>query len=129
MCGDPLFRVLSQDEWPPESMRNDASIPDEVYNDDAALYSHWMWSVSYIAANRAWAGRRLAKNSQGYLCNAAKDTRVGDRIAVVAGCRMPFILRPVENGTYKIIGHAYVLGLMYGEVMELGIESRRILLS
>jgi len=129
MCSDPLLRALSQEEWPPESMKNDASLPDELYNDDAALFAHWKWSFGYIAGCRAWCGRRLAKNSQGYLCNVDKHTQVGDRIAIVASCRMPFILRPVEKDRYKIVGHAYVLGLMYGEVMELGIEPRRIVLS
>jgi hypothetical protein len=42
---------------------------------------------------------------------------------------MPFILTLMENDRYKIVGHAYVLGLTYGEVMELGIKLRRILLS
>jgi hypothetical protein len=40
MCADPLFRALSQEEWPPESMKNDTSIPDEVDNDEAALFAH-----------------------------------------------------------------------------------------
>jgi hypothetical protein len=63
MCVDPLFRALSQEEWQPESMRNDKSIPDEVYNDDEALFVHWMWSFLYIAGSGAWADRRLAEFS------------------------------------------------------------------
>jgi hypothetical protein len=129
MCRDPLFRALSQEEWPPESMKDDESIPDEIYNDDSKLFAHWVWSFSYLGGSRAWAGRRLAITSEGYMCNADKDTHIGDRIAVVAGCRMPLILRAKDDGTYKVIGHAYVMGLMYGEVMEVGIEPEQILLS
>jgi hypothetical protein len=129
MCQQQLTRALSQEEWPPESLKNDESIAEEIFNDDQRLFTHWLWSFSYQSGNRAWAGRRLAKTSDGYLCNADKDTQIGDRIAVVAGCRMPSILRPKDDGTYRVVGHAYVMGLMYGEVMELGIEPERILLS
>jgi hypothetical protein len=129
MCQQPLFRALSQEDWPPESMKNDESIPKEIYNDDERLFKHWMWSFSYQSGNRTWPGRRLAKTSDGYLCNADKDSQIGDRIAVVAGCRMPMILRPKDDGTYRVVGHAYVMGLMYGEVMGLGIEPGQILLS
>lgn len=41
---------------------------------------------------------------------------------------MPLILR-LEDGPYAVVGHAYVMGLIYGEVMKLGTEHQRILLS
>jgi hypothetical protein len=40
----------------------------------------------------------------------------GDVIAVLTGGRVPFVLRPVENG-YRLLGGAYVQGIMDGEVM------------
>jgi Heterokaryon incompatibility protein (HET) len=128
MWRHPLFRALSQEDWPPESMKNDESIPEEIYNDDFRLYKHWAWSFSYQSTNNHWAGRRLAKTADGYICSADKDTQIGDRIAIVAGCRMPIILRPRDDGTYQVVGHAYVMGLMHGEVMELGIEPEQILI-
>jgi hypothetical protein len=129
MWREPLFRALSQEDWPPKSMKNDESIPEEIYNDDNELFHHWMWSFSYQCETGQWAGRRLAKTADGYLCNADKDAQIGDRIAVVADCRMPLILRPKEDGTYRVVGHAYVMGLMYGEAMDLGLEPGPILLS
>jgi hypothetical protein len=42
---------------------------------------------------------------------------------------MPLVLRPKDDGSYQVVGHAYVMGLMYGEVMGLGIEPERILLA
>lgn len=49
-------------------------------------------------------------------------TRVGDRICVFRGVRMPFVLRP-QRDRWEIIGACYVHGLMDGEVWDLtGIE-------
>jgi len=51
---------------------------------------------------------------------------------ILAGSQVPFILRPVGNNKYKLIGEVYVHGTLHGEGMEgvdieyLGI--RRILL-
>jgi hypothetical protein len=73
--------------------------------------------------------RRLAKTAGGYLCNIDCEARLGDQMAVVTGCRMSLILRPKEDGTYAVVGHAYIMGLMYGKMMELGIKTQRILLS
>lgn len=129
MSQHPLFRALSQEEWPPESMKNDKSIPTDIYNDDKKLFYHFTISCSTLAGLGPWAERRLAKTPEGYLCNVDCDSQLDDQIAVVSGCRMPLILRPKEDGTYGVIGHAYVMGLMYGEAMKLGIETRRILLS
>ena len=36
----PLVEVLSQEEWPPETMKNDESIPKEIYEDDGKLLYH-----------------------------------------------------------------------------------------
>jgi hypothetical protein len=99
-------------------MKNDKSSPEELYNDDSKLFAHWTFSFNYLSGNRSWADRRLAKTSEGYLCNADKDTKIGDRIAFVAGCRMPLILRPKDDGAYRVIGHAYVMGLSCNNVRE-----------
>ena len=50
-------------------------------------------------------------------------TRVGDRVCVFRGVRMPFVLRP-KCDRWEIIGACYVHGLMDGEVWDLpGLES------
>jgi hypothetical protein len=48
--------------------------------------------------------------------------RVGDDIAVFEGCPIPFVVRGYkdEKGSYvKIVGCAYVHGMMDGEAFEL----------
>ncbi|KAH7079379.1 hypothetical protein BKA63DRAFT_265764 [Paraphoma chrysanthemicola] len=45
-------------------------------------------------------------------------TRVGDRVCVFRGMRMPIIIRP-DNDRWEIIGACYVHGLMDGELWDL----------
>jgi hypothetical protein len=40
----------------------------------------------------------------------------GDQIWVLRGSRVPFVLRLLANGNYKLIGEAYVHGFMRGEL-------------
>jgi hypothetical protein len=46
------------------------------------------------------------------------DAKVGDRIALLQGGKVPYILRPKigkDAGCYEIIGDAYVHGIMDGD--------------
>lgn len=52
-----------------------------------------------------------------------EDFEEGDTITIIPGCRLPLILRPLaraEDGTprFKIVGEAYVFGIMNGEAIE-----------
>jgi hypothetical protein len=76
-----------------------------------------------------WSERCIATTCGGHICNVGENTQLDDQIAIIAGCRMPLILRPQEDGTFKVTGHTYVFGMMYGEAIDKGIESQRILLS
>lgn len=50
----------------------------------------------------------------------------GDVIAVFAGSKVPFVLKPMPRDpvletTYKLVGESYCHGIMDGEVAALGI--------
>lgn len=45
---------------------------------------------------------------------ALKQASVGDSICLLEGCTVPVILRPCGGG-YKLIGEAFVHGIMKGE--------------
>ncbi len=49
------------------------------------------------------------------LCS--RNTKIGDVVTVVRGCRSPLILRSVGN-RYELIGEVYVHGFMRGEAVE-----------
>ena len=45
----------------------------------------------------------------------------GDVVCVLYGTDAPYILRPAEDGTFTIVGHCYVMGIMDGEALDLGL--------
>jgi Heterokaryon incompatibility protein (HET) len=45
------------------------------------------------------------------------DIRIGDRICIVPGCRVPLIVRKVDDH-YLLVGDTYVCGMMHGEVLD-----------
>ncbi|KAL2061465.1 hypothetical protein VTL71DRAFT_6842 [Oculimacula yallundae] len=62
-------------------------------------------------------GRRMMETSKGYIGTAHSQSQVGDSIVLLQGASVPIILRPYE-GAYKVIGEAYVHGIMEGEFWE-----------
>jgi len=62
--------------------------------------------------------RSLAISRQGYMALVPEETAIGDRVVVLVGGCVPYVLRPVGNDTqegYRYVGEAYVHGLMDGE--------------
>lgn len=69
----------------------------------------------------AYSCRRLFRTEKNYLGIAAESLKAGDEIWVLAGAAAPLILRPAENGEKedrKVIGEAYIHGIMNGEVVN-----------
>ena len=56
----------------------------------------------------------LCTTAKGYLAAVPLTTKVGDCIAVLAGGRVPFVLRPTGDH-YRLVGPCYVHGIMEGE--------------
>ncbi|MCJ1278068.1 hypothetical protein MMC21_005882 [Puttea exsequens] len=64
-------------------------------------------------------GLRLMTTDEDHVGWAHPDARLGDEVYLLTGCSMPAILRPIKFGyktMYRMIGHAYVDGVMNGEV-------------
>ncbi|KAG5917041.1 hypothetical protein E4U42_007406 [Claviceps africana] len=49
-------------------------------------------------------------------------TREGDMVVIFHGCDVPYVIRPAqeEQGCYRLVGEAYVHGVMNGEAMQNG---------
>ncbi|KAH6611867.1 heterokaryon incompatibility protein-domain-containing protein [Boeremia exigua] len=45
-------------------------------------------------------------------------TREGDQVWLPRGAPMPFVLRPLSQGVFKILGQAYLHGVMQGEMVD-----------
>lgn len=40
----------------------------------------------------------------------------GDKIAIIAGSQVPFVLRPRDKDQFSVVSEAYVDGIMDGEI-------------
>lgn len=59
--------------------------------------------------------RRLFLADTGHVGCGDARLSVDDFIVVIAGSNIPFLLRAGSDGTYNVIGEAYVHGIMFGE--------------
>jgi hypothetical protein len=71
-------------------------------------------------------GRRMFRTKGDLLGMGPKSVQEGDEVWVLMGAKVPFVLRPVDGGRapkrYRLVGEAFVLGYMDGEVLEEGRE-------
>ncbi|KAI1307194.1 HET-domain-containing protein [Xylaria venustula] len=66
---------------------------------------------------RAVAGRLLAFTDQGYAGLVPDTAKDGDKICILQGFNVPYVLRQVGEH-YTLIGDAYVHGIMFGEAFQ-----------
>jgi hypothetical protein len=62
-------------------------------------------------------GRAFCVTRRGRMCNGMNEVKEGDAVAALEGADRLFILRPTGE-RYRLIGDAYVDGLMEGEAYE-----------
>ncbi|KAK4209181.1 heterokaryon incompatibility protein-domain-containing protein [Rhypophila decipiens] len=63
--------------------------------------------------------RRVATTESGYFGAVPQKAQVGDILCLFQGGRHLYIVRPVDSGQlFKYVGHAYVHGLMGGEIVR-----------
>jgi hypothetical protein len=82
--------------------------PHEICYD--AIYWEWLIFRS--------AGRRYFVSKTGWLGLGPSSTKAGDVIVVFLGLKTPMVLRPAGGGSFRIVGEAYIHGIMDGEVMD-----------
>jgi hypothetical protein len=62
--------------------------------------------------------KRPFLSQMGYVGLGPAYTRPGDVIVVLTGASLPFIVRPVERGKFRLLGECYCDGIMDGEIVE-----------
>ena len=62
--------------------------------------------------------RRLFVTRKGYVGLGAKSLQIGDKVFVFPGGLVPFVLRGPVEGYYRLVGEAYVHGIMRGEALK-----------
>ena len=82
-----------------------------------------------IAFKAAVEGRRFAVTRKGYLGFVPRTTRVGDEVCVFLGGYIPFVVRRREGrDEFELVGECYVHDIMGGEVMQMDLPRRNIVL-
>ena len=87
--------------------RTSLCIPEENVGEQRGCYS-------------AALGRSFFKTSHGYMGLAPPDARSGDKVVLLDGTRIPFILRKTGSGknTFKLLGESFMETLVDTEVVE-----------
>jgi hypothetical protein len=98
-------------------MRFDANLShlDSVSSHYTGAEIHAFDSQVYESVNMR---RLLVSDNDRWLGLAPMDAQVGDKIVLLGGGKVPYIVRPkdgAEIGCYELIGDAYVHGIMDGE--------------
>jgi hypothetical protein len=96
----------------------------DKYNNDHTGYEDPLRTASftrYYMAMQYLYGLRPFISEQGYVGLVPEHARPGDSICVIFGAIVPFVLRKVPGGGLKLVGEAYVHGIMDGEAMEMGL--------
>ncbi|KAK6951771.1 hypothetical protein Daesc_006294 [Daldinia eschscholtzii] len=70
-----------------------------------------------LRADRPAVGHHFCRTTEGWLGWVTSYSRPGDRICIIRGSRVPHVLRPSGDGTYKLIGQCYIQGVMNGEYL------------
>jgi hypothetical protein len=87
--------------------------------------SEYDYTETYSCFDRTSKGRLLMTTANGYLGwapdniygNKEDQTKKGDLICIIFGCSTPIVIRP-HGKLFKVVGEAYIQGLMDGEAMN-----------
>lgn len=70
--------------------------------------------------------RVMFVTEKGYLGLGPARTEVADKVSLIAGAHVPFVLREGASG-WILVGEAYVHGIMYGEACR-GLSFQQIVI-
>ncbi|KAF2171231.1 hypothetical protein M409DRAFT_18347 [Zasmidium cellare ATCC 36951] len=97
-----------------------------VYANDSAIISSvktiadelpsWSRSVGNAVAGRVAAV--TSSTTTAYVGLVPAGTEKGDQICILRTCSVPYVLRPLENGRYRLVGDCYIHGVMEGELLD-----------
>ncbi|MCJ1438051.1 hypothetical protein MMC27_007438 [Xylographa pallens] len=62
-------------------------------------------------------GRRLFISEAGHMGLCPESTEPADVICIIFGADVPFVLRPLQNGHFLLVGECYVDGFMDGQAI------------
>ncbi|PVI00198.1 HET-domain-containing protein [Periconia macrospinosa] len=72
-----------------------------------------------VLAGKACDERLFFISEAGRLGLCPREAREGDRVVVLYGGSVPYVLRPLDDGKWMFVGECYVDGIMFGEAEAL----------
>jgi len=82
----------------------------------------------YRVRMQEMAGKRPFLSRVGYVGMGPCYMRAGDKIAIFNGASVPFIVRPVGEDRFRLMGECYCDGIMHGEFIKRGAQMQKIVL-
>jgi len=82
----------------------------------------------YLEIMRLQKSRRPFLSILGYVGLAPEFTKEGDVLVVFCGAKFPYVLRGNCDGTYTLVGEAYVHGIMDGEFVKFARQTETFVL-
>lgn len=79
----------------------------------------------YEAGMKSIHGRRLCITGKQYFGWVPDASNEGDIICILKGNGEPYVLRPLPDGHFLLIGDCYIHGVMNGEVIEMGLPEQK----
>jgi Heterokaryon incompatibility protein (HET) len=77
------------------------------------------WEPNLVAGFDFAGGRLFCVTARDRLACVPQAAEVGDRICVLYGGRLPFVIRPCDGGRYTYVGNCYLQGIMNGEAVDM----------
>ena len=69
----------------------------------------------------------MFKTNNGYLGLGHRSLELGDKVYILMGGDMPFVLRPFGGNTFGFGGESYVHGIMDGEALALKMTNEGVM--
>jgi hypothetical protein len=88
---------------------------------DVSQVSNVEWLQDYadnFAASFCLGRRFIVSRKQGFIGLAPDEALPGDVLALIPGCEVPLLLRPLHDQSFRFVGECYVHGIMDGEWFE-----------
>ena len=105
------FQMISNSSRTEEDIRS----VEKDFHAIFAIYRRWLYRLNFCCTfydRFAWV---------------PESSEVGDKICIIQGAKVPFVLRQQGNGKYSLLGECWVEGVMRGEALSLpGFKWERI---
>jgi hypothetical protein len=106
-----------------EAMRDDGTydFTHAVYKSPEYLKNNLIHNSVFLNAVKKFTiARNMCLTARGYLGRVPMGSVIGDKICILFGGCVPFVLRDTGDGYFKFIGECYIHGIMDGEAIEGG---------